>query len=582
MRKLIVRACHLDDGTVIGRGNSDDVEIVQELSKLLASGGPEAQRVIFDNWSLYRSRASAVVIAALADYYRDHPLHESASAAAMEAIPTVVDAAVMRRLQPGTPPYIVLARMAQRPELMQRVIDRMSRSGGGREIGGILKASGDEAEIVKRLHDSAASSTLPVATRAKAIRNLMLLGSERATATLLDIASGADPAVTGAELAPIIGTRRTADEAANDANRQVRECALGQLEDLHRDVGRRNPKDIADLEGRMIPVVAKIVATTRQPTLRARALYSLSEFGVPGKLAIVELYERETDPTRAREIGERLVHCNAYPRALLNEAASMTGSDARAFRAAAVHIMRLAITDQPNYADALLRVAEDARADAALRRQATAALFEMPDRRLTSEAVERLLASQYPEVAGATAVKSLSRYGTRMLTPEIVRTLLDSPVASQRDVAIRQTFPPYRRGQLSAEVALPLLNSKYPEVAAGAARALYADDALRKSVGIDTARRIGVLMGVQTVDHIVTSTTPHPAWQTNLPLAPPTMTPPTNGLSRPEAAADDVTIWLWRLTWWPAGLLIAAVVIIYHFAMLTVPEPRVAIMPGDV
>jgi hypothetical protein len=391
----------------------------------------------------------------------------------------------------------------------------------------------------------------------------------------MDIASGADPAVAAAELAPMNGAWRAGVASENEVERQVREAAIGELENLHR-YSRSNAKDAADLGRRLIPAFTRIVATTQQRTLRARALYSLSEFGVPGKLAIVELYERETDPARTREIADRLVNCNAYPRALLNEANATTGGDAAAFRTAAAAIMRLAITRTADYPEALLGVAEDAHADAELRRQATAALFEIPNIRLKDETIEHLIASRYPEVAGAAAMKSLSRYGTRMLSPEVVRSLLDSPIASQRDMAIRQTFPPYRRGQLTADIALPLLNSRYPEVAAAAARALYADDALRRSVGIDTARRIGVLMGVQTVDHIATANTPHPAWPTNLPPAPP-MTTASASNSPSQPAADDAATWLWRLTWWPVGLLIAAVAIVYGFAMLTVPEPRLAI-----
>ena len=43
------------------------------------------------------------------------------------------------------------------------------------------------------------------------------------------------------------------------------------------------------------------------------------------------------------------------------------------------------------------------------------------------------------------------------------------------------------------------------------------------------------------------------------------------------AAAADATLWLWRMTWGPGGLLIAAVAAIYVFAMLAVPELRSAI-----
>ena len=43
------------------------------------------------------------------------------------------------------------------------------------------------------------------------------------------------------------------------------------------------------------------------------------------------------------------------------------------------------------------------------------------------------------------------------------------------------------------------------------------------------------------------------------------------------AAAADATLWLWRLTWGPGGLLIAAVTAIYVVAMLAVPELRSAI-----
>jgi hypothetical protein len=54
------------------------------------------------------------------------------------------------------------------------------------------------------------------------------------------------------------------------------------------------------------------------------------------------------------------------------------------------------------------------------------------------------------------------------------------------------------------------------------------------------------------------------------------LTTPTNG--SPQPASDDATVWLWRMTWWPAGLLIAALAIFYGFAIVTVPEPRLAIV----
>jgi hypothetical protein len=121
------------------------------------------------------------------------------------------------------------------------------------------------------------------------------------------------------------------------------------------------------------------------------------------------------------------------------------------------------------------------------------------------------------------------------------------------------------------------LNSKYPEVAAAAARAMHADDARRRSVGFDPARRISTFMGVRTVEQITNASTPHSAWPTDLPPSP--ALPTTNAPLQP--ASDDATVWLWRMTWWPAGLLIAALAIFYGFAILTVPEPRLAIAKAD-
>ena len=590
MQKLIARACRLQDDSAVvkARLNADDNEIVAAISKLLASGGPSAQRVIFESWPRYRNRQCAIMITALGDYYRDHPLHESASAAAIEAIPTVVDVAQMRGWQPGTPPHIVLSRMAQRPELMERVIDRMRRSGAGAsQIGGILKASGQSAEAIERLHDQAVSPALPIGSRLKAISTIMMIGGDddRALATLVAIASGADEGVAGAERAPADGAAwRKGSRSEEELQLQVRQTAIAALKDLHQ-FNRRNSKDNGELERRIIPVFQQIVTTSQQRTLRDRALYGLSELGDPGKSAIVDLYERETDAARMNEIVQRLVYCTAYPRSLLDEARRMPMKDSAASRAAAARIMRLGIpiTKPADYCDALLRLTEDASADAELRRQATAALFEIPSIRMTDEGIQHLLASRYPEVAGAAAMKSLSRSGTRLLSPELIRSLLDSPVPEQRQMAMQQVFPPYRRGQIKPDVALPLLNSQYADVRSAAARAIYADDGLRRSVGVDTARRIGAIMGVQMVDSIATAKTPHPAWPTNLPPAPALTTNTTTraGANAASQPPSDIATWLWRLTWAPAGLLIAACAIVYGFAMLTVPEPRVAITRGQ-
>src|SRR5688500_12149954 len=74
MRELIARARQVDGDLVSARVER---EVLQELSLLLARGGPDAQRVIFDHWPLFKQRSSALMMTALASYYETNGMHES-------------------------------------------------------------------------------------------------------------------------------------------------------------------------------------------------------------------------------------------------------------------------------------------------------------------------------------------------------------------------------------------------------------------------------------------------------------------------------------------------------------------------
>ena len=610
-RELIARARTLDAES----GNfRRETEITNELIALVARGGPDAQRVIFDHWPLFKHRTRGMMFAALGAHFAKNPLHPSAVVPAEQAVADVVDAVRERTWQPGTPPYNVLARMAQRPELTQRVLEEMRRGGahpskiaavmkglvgGGIGGGGAAGAiAGDDADAIKRLHESAVALDLPSHTRLSALRTLGLIDSERATKALIGIAAGTDPAVDGAELAPLNGVRRTPADHENESKREIRIAAIDTLTGRHFMGRKGDPKLLAEVEQTLIPVFGRIITSTQQHAIRDRALDGLGEFGVAGRLAMVDLYEKETDPPRARLLADRVARFSNYPYTLLTGANQTTSGDGLAFRAAAVRIMRLGITNAADPAPELLRMAEDATADAELRRQATVALLERPSmrQRVPESSVQRLLASPHPEVtAAATKILLRDSGNARYFTAATVRPLFDSPQIDMRQLAIRQTFSSYQRGQLTPEFVLPLLSSRYADVAQAAARAMMNDDKLRGSVGIDTAHRIGGLLGTPAVDQVGKTNRLRAIWLTELPTPPTTPTPtpttPTYYGGGPIAPAPGgapgggsdggVTSLLWSATWWTAGLFVAALGLIYLFAMLTVPEPRVALTRND-
>ena len=594
-RELIARARTLDNDA----GNFRlEREITQEMTALLARGGPDAQRVVFDHWPLYKRRSRAMMIAALGTHFEKHPLDRTACAAAQDAIGDVVDAARDNAWQRGGgAPYHILARMGQRPELTDRVIRELRARGGndqrvaalvkdllvesGADAGGDPAARDRDADALRRLHQAAVDLAAADYTRTAAINTLGILDNEQAMKILAGIATGDDPAVDGAESAPLNGIRRTPADVENEAKRRVREQAISALTNRHVNV-HRDPKSRAALEQQVIPTLGRVVTSTRQHAIRDAALNALiGQLGDAGRLAIVDLYEREADPPLARLLADRITRITPYPPSLLMGANHTTSSDGAVFRAAASKIMRLMVASGTASAPEVAHLAEDPASSAELRRQATITLLESPAmrQRVDDATMQRLLASPHPDVA-AIAMRVAMRNGThtRLFTPDMVRPMLTSPDVDQRRTAIHTIFCAYRRAQLTSDQVLPLLSSPYPDVAQAAARATLSDDALRKSVGIDTARRIGALMGVQTVDHIAKPNQARAVWLTQLPAAPATATPggPTAATSSGGGGGSMTSI-RWSATWWTAGVFVAAVGLVYLFAMLTVPEPHVAV-----
>jgi hypothetical protein len=579
MRDLIDRARALDNARADWRA---DKQLTEELCNLLARGGPDAQRLIFEYYRVFKERSAGIMLAALATHFEKNEVHPAACAAAGDATSHIITAAVRSEWNPNSSAHIVLSRMAQRPELMQHITDDMRRHGcDPMQIASVFKGggSGDGTELALRMREWVVTSSLPMPTRVNAIHTLATIDGEQALEALIDIADGSDPGVDGAERAPQTNTRRTPVDIDNDNLRQLRESAMAALVN-RRFNNRRDAKLASELERRLIPVFSKIATTTQQRSLLERAISSLSELGNDGKIALINQYEKETHGTRAQAMAEKIAGYTDYPRTLvLNSNHTGGGGKRDTFRTAAVRIMRLGMQNPQERRTELLRITSDAQADAELRRQATIAVLEKPGMRSTvaTTEIQRLLGSPYPEVADA-AMRLLAReLDARMFSPETVRPLFNSPVRGQREIAIRQTFAPHLRGQLTPDVVLPLLQSEYLDVAQAVARALYADDALRRSVGIDSARRIGALTGIQTVDDITCPLTPRATWSTEIPRVSAAAT--SNVPS--QAGSGDATSWLWNFTLWPAALLIAAVAIIYLFAMLTVPEPRIAITPPD-
>jgi hypothetical protein len=345
---------------------------------------------------------------------------------------------------------------------------------------------------------------------------------------------------------------------------------------------------IAENEAATIKALAKALSAGHRDT-RQTAAEHLALMGTPGTLTLIEYYEHETDVDRAKDLADRISGATSFPRHLMNPENGADAAQAQAARVAAAKVMRILLQqDRATAARDLLTMTKQDEAPE-VRRQAAVTLLELRSRGYSSgkesrawpsdDELQGLLLSSDPLVADAAARSFLGNNPfARPLSPEVLRPLLNSASRGQRDLAVRQLLQPRAGTVAGADVVLPLLTSQYPDVAYAAAQAIFRTESLRRSTGVDSAHRVGLLMIMPCVDAVPASTTPRVRWSTELPPIPPTTV--ATPAAAPTAALDEsspAATWLWRLTWSTAALFGVAIAGVGLFTVMTVPEPRLVV-----
>jgi hypothetical protein len=488
----------------------------------------------------------------------------------------------------------VLSRLAGMPDALPAVVAGLAQATcDARSMMQILD-NADHKKLVGLLESSMGDASISTFARQRAVEAMLTIRSDRGQQILQEMASGEHPCVRGSDQAPAGEWElRTDEQRENYARLGLRNMAIRLLG--NQKLARRgdlNAAWVAENQALTLKALGAALGAGHRST-RDAAAEMLAYMGTAGTLTLIERYEHEIDPGRAEELARRLEISLSFPRQLIGVGKESDQATVVASRLAAGKVMRVLVQpDRSTAAHDLLRIwKEDA--DAAVRRNAAVALLELRNRRdysndgrnagakawLSDEDLQGLLQSTDPLVAEAAARTFLNGNPfARPLSVEVLRPLLNSPSRVARDLAVRQLLEPRAGAAAGADVVLPLLNSQYPDVASAAAQACFRNEALRRSVGVDSARRIGVLMRLPCIETIAAADAPRVHWSTELPPAPPPV-PATPAASATAAMNESSTAatWLWRLTWSTAGLFAVAIAGVGLFTILTVPEPRLAV-----